>query len=114
MSRKKLTIRREGYTRKGGIHVKAATFKIRDRGHPGRTPKSKTWATWEKHTGWKKTQNADTRRAKVFHSTSKDLSKHKRNLMAYHKLDQLAKVSTDRATKLKARADAEYFRRKLK
>jgi hypothetical protein len=36
----KLTVRRKGYTRKDGTKVKASTFKITDRGKPGRGPKT--------------------------------------------------------------------------
>jgi hypothetical protein len=39
----KLIVHRRGYRRRDGTYVKATTFPIRDRGHPGRTPVSKQW-----------------------------------------------------------------------
>lgn len=39
MPRKKLTVKRKGYTRKDGTKVKATTYKVADRGKKGRGPK---------------------------------------------------------------------------
>lgn len=33
-----ITVKRKGYTRKDGTKVKGSTFKIKDRGKPGRSP----------------------------------------------------------------------------
>ena len=35
-----ITVRRRGYYRKDGIRVRPATFRIRDRGRPGRGPRT--------------------------------------------------------------------------
>ena len=110
---------RRAYTRKDGVHVKesrvpASTFKVRDTGAPGRTPKSKQWAKFETVTGWQKTQSATTRRSKMLAATDKGSSIHDRYVEAGRMLNQLANVTTDRPTELKARTDANYFFRKAR
>jgi hypothetical protein len=39
MARKKITVRRKAYTRRDGTRVKATTYKMKDRGAPGRGKK---------------------------------------------------------------------------
>ena len=84
------------------------TYKVKDKGKPGRTPKAMQWYHPKVHTGWEKNLPASVRRARVLRAHKGDL------LSSYHAMDSLAKVSTDKTTKIKARADAEFFRRKLK
>jgi hypothetical protein len=110
---------RRAYTRKDGTrvqasHVPASTFKVKDRGAPGRTPKSKQWAKFETFTGWQKTQSSTTRRSKMLAATDKRSSLHDRYVEAGRMLNQLANVTTDRPTERKARADANYFFRRGK
>lgn len=111
--------KRKAYTRKDGIKVGAAdvpetTFKIRDRGAKGRTPKVKRWAKFEKFTGWKKGQKPVTRRRKVLAATDKRRSMHNRYVEAGRMMNQLANVTTDKPTERAARADANYFFRMTK
>lgn len=120
----KITVKRKAYTRKAytrkdGVKVKgskvpATTFQIKDRGKKGRTPKSKRWAVFERQTGWKKNQKPSTRRAKMLAATDKRLSLHDRYVQAGRMLNQLANVTTDKATERAARTDANYFFRKAK
>lgn len=105
--------RRKGYTRKGGIRVKgcvikSSTFKVRDRGKPGRTPRSQRWYHPKVRTGWHKGDPLAVRRRRVLRAHHGDV------LASARAMDSLAKVTTDRATKRAARADAKYFFGKLK
>jgi hypothetical protein len=110
---------RKAYTRKDGVRVKASsvpagTFKVKDRGKRGRTPKSKQWFEPKVHTGWDKDQLAATRRSKLLSSTSKSMTSHNRYLQAGRRAQALANVTTDKRTKQLAEQDAEYFFKKLK
>jgi hypothetical protein len=71
------------------------------------------WFKPKKHTGWKKTQSATTRRRKVMSATDKRKSIHNRYLEAGRKMQALANVTEDKPTKRKAKADANYFFKKL-
>ncbi len=105
---KRKAYKRKAYTRKGGIHVKAssvdsATFKVDDKGKPGRTPKSEQFFHPKVHMGWTKDMAASTRRSKA-------LRAHKGNkLSTARALQALANVTTDRETASKAKADARFF-----
>jgi hypothetical protein len=108
---------RKAYTRKDGTRVKAthvppSVFNIKDRGKKGRTPKSDRWAQFNTVTGWKKTQNAETRHREMLSATDKNMSLHDRYVQAGRRLNQLANVTTDKPTEKKARADANYFFKK--
>lgn len=121
---RKLRIKKKGYwrkayTRKDGVKVKRTwvprtTYMARDMGAPGRTPKARQWAKFEKVTGWKKTQKPTTRRRKVLAATDKRTSRHDRYVEAGRMMNQLANVTTDKPTETKARADANYFFRMAK
>jgi hypothetical protein len=114
MGRLKVTrkgYRRKSYKRKGGVRVKASkvggsAFRIKDRGKPGRTPKSKRFFHPERHTGWRKTQKASTRRSKALKAHGGDYLATARSMQA------LANVTTDSETRWAARTDALYFFRK--
>lgn len=113
MARKKLTVRRKPYsrgpyTRKGGVHVSGAdvlgsTFKVKDRGKPGRTPKAQRFYDPQVHMGWHKGDSLRGRRVKALRAHDGDL------LATARALQALANVTTDGATKRAARADAKYF-----
>jgi len=142
---RKITVRKEGYwrkayTRRDGTKVKRAwvpktTYKMVDKGAPGRTPKSKQWAVFETYTGWKKTQPATTRQKKLVASCERTTYRRKgytykrgrktvrvspatihsdRYLCAARKAQQLANVSTDSTTKRLARQDAKTLFEKAK
>jgi len=105
---------RKSYTRKDGTRVKetrvpASSFKVKDRGEPGRTPESKKWATFVTETGWEKTQKTATRRKNVFAATDKRQSKHDQYVQAGRMMNQLANVTTDKPTEKKAKVDSHYF-----
>jgi len=104
----KLRVRRKAYTRKDGTRVKATTFKIRDRGARGRTPKARRWFEPSVETGWEKGMPASNRRRKVLRAHGGD------ELASARAMQALANVTTDRATRTAAQADANYFFRKHK
>ena len=98
-----LRVKRKAYIRKGGTKVKATSFKIKDRGAPGRTPKSKQFYHPKVHSGWSKDMPMAERRRLA-------LRAHKGNyLSAARSLQALSNVTTDKTTKQKAAADAKYF-----
>lgn len=83
--------------------MKATTFKVKDKGAPGRTPKSKRWFRPSLHTGWDKNLPQETRVAKV-------VKAHKGNLLsAARSLRALANVTVDPETHRKATADARVL-----
>lgn len=100
-----LTVTRKGYTRKDGTRVKAATFKIKDRGEPGRTPKAEQWFEPGVKTGWEKGQPESVRRAKVLKAHKGD------ELASARSMQALSNITTDRETASKAGRDAKYFYR---
>jgi hypothetical protein len=110
----KIVVHRKAYTRKNGVKVSASTFKIKDRGASGRTPKSKRWAEFNTKTGWKKTQRPSTRYAKMLSATDKRTSLHDRYVEAGRMLNQLANVTVDQPTERTARDDADYFFKKAR
>lgn len=84
---------------------KRVTFLTEDKGKPGRTPKHKRWYRPGVETGWQKDQPESERRTKV-------LTAHKGDeLASARSMQALANITTDRATRLKAREDARYFYR---
>ncbi len=104
--RKQLTVRRASYIRSDGTVVKAASYKIKDRGASGRTPKSERWFSPSVHTGWSKDSPQKTRIAKVVSAHKGDL------LAAARSLQALSNVSTDPKTTRLAALDARVlFRR---
>ena len=102
---------RKAYVRKDGTKVKSSkvpayTFMVRDRGKPGRTPKSEQFYNPQVKMGWKKSQPAGTRRAKALRSHGGD------TLSTARALQALANVTTDSRTAELAGADARYFFRR--
>lgn len=104
-----ITVKRKAYTRKDGTRVKASTYQTPDKGQKGKTPSSGKWFVKRTHTGWKKTQKADTRRRKLLEATDKRRSLHARYVEAGRMAQQLANVTADPETKRKATADAQHF-----
>ena len=101
---------RRAYLRKDGVRVKSAkvkasTFRIEDKGAPGRTPKRKRFFEPQVETGWEKTQTEGVRRVKVLGAHGGD------ELASARAMGALANVTTDRETRQKARSDAKYFYR---
>ena len=99
----KLTVRRKAYTRKDGTRVKSSTFKVKDRGAKGRTPKSEQWFEPSVKTGWSKDLAQSTRINKVVRAHGGDLLASARSMQA------LANVSTDAETSRKAKSDANIL-----
>jgi len=99
----KLRIKRKAYTRKDGTRVKATTFKVKDRGARGRTPKAERWFEPGVKTGWSKDLAQGTRINKVVRAHKGDLLASARSLRA------LANVTTDSETRRKAASDANIL-----
>lgn len=98
-----IQVQRKAYTRKDGTPVKAATFFVKDRGQPGKTPEPQKWYQHGVDMNWSKEMSTTTRRLNV-------LTAHKGDELATARsLQALANVTTDAETKSKATADAEYF-----
>lgn len=113
MARKKLTVRREGYHRKGytredgtkvsPAYVPPTTYKVEDRGKPGRTPKSKKWYKPTTTMNWSKDMPVAERRRNALRAHGGDA------LATARALQALSNVTTDRETKREAEKDAKYF-----
>jgi len=90
--------------RRGGRLIHRESYLKKDTGKPGKTPLSKRFSKNVKlpRTGWKKTLSASIRRSRV-------LRKLGTNLKAARYMQFLANRSADRATDVKALADAKYF-----
>jgi len=102
---KRRAYHRRSYVRKDGTPVRASdvpasSFKVKDRGAPGRTPKSQRWFSPQVRTGWSKDLSQKVRIARVVRAHKGDLLASARSLQA------LANVSTDSATQRKAQSDA--------
>jgi hypothetical protein len=99
---------RKSYVRKDGTRVKASdvkgsSFSVKDRGKPGRTPKSEQFYHPKVEMGWHKGQSATTRRRLALKAHGGD------NLATARALQALANVTTDSTTARLARQDALYF-----
>jgi hypothetical protein len=115
MGRPKLTVHRDShkrgpYTRKDkvkvrGAKVKGSTFKIKDRGAPGRTPKSQQFFHPKVHTGWKADMPMAERRRLVWKAHKGDLLASARSMQALSNVQR--EINPDVA--VKARSDAVYF-----
>jgi hypothetical protein len=102
----KLLIKRKSYTRKDGTRVKAATFKVADKGAPGRTPKSERWYSPKVRTGWSKNLSPQVRRTRVLRTHKGDVLAAARSMLA------LSNVTNDLDTRHKSAVDAKYFFKK--
>lgn len=86
---------------------KRITFLTPDKGKPGKTPKAEQWyEPSEVESGWKKDMPEGERRQLVLKAHKGD------ELSSARSMQAKANVTTDRETKRKARADAQYFFRK--
>jgi len=72
------------------------------------------WFSPGKHTGWKKSLPASTRRHRLLASTDKRMKMRKRYVQAGRRALALANVTQDTETEKRARADANYFFKKVK
>ena len=99
----KIKVTRKGYTRKGGIRVKSATYTTKDKGKPGKTPESDKWYEHGVKMDWSKDDPAETRRDKALKAHKGD------ELAAARALQALSNVTTDPETKKLAKEDADYF-----
>lgn len=104
----KLRVTRKAYTRKDGTRVKATTFKIKDRGAKGRTPKAERWFEPGVETGWSKDLKQSTRISRVVRAHKGDLLASARSMMA------LANVTTDSETRRKSKSDANILFKRYK
>lgn len=122
-----LAIRRRGYKRKAytykrkgkTIHVKATyvkptTYKAKDRGKPGKTPKSKRWFHPKRklkvgNREWHADSKAETRR-KILAS----LVKKRGYATVVRELNALRNVTTDAKTKQAAEADMKWLKKKYR
>jgi hypothetical protein len=113
--RRKLKVRRKGYrrgayTRKGGVRVKeskvsGSSFSIRDRGKPGRTPKSQRFFHPKRHTGWRADMPAERRRSLVKSAHGGNLLSSARSMQALANVQRRINPSVS----AKAKSDADYF-----
>lgn len=85
---------------------KRVTFLTPDKGKPGKTPKSEQWYQPGVETGWKKEMPEGERRRLVLQAHKGD------ELSSARSMQAKANVTTDRETKQRARADAQYFFRR--
>ena len=76
--------------------------------------KKLNWYDPQKHTGWRKTQSADTRRKKLMESTDKRFTLRNRNILAGRRAQALSNVQQDKETKVLSKRDAQYFFRVAK
>lgn len=84
-------------------------------------PKSKKWfqkavakGVTTNLNGWSKSQSASVRRRRALASRPKNWNLDTRYLSAGRALQALANVTKDRLTKIRAKADADYFFRKAR
>ena len=98
-----IQVTRKAYTRKDGTPVKEATYYVKDKGAPGKTPASQKWYEHRTEMNWHKEMPESTRRSNVLAAHGSD------ELAAARSLQALANVTTDGETKRLARSDAEYF-----
>jgi hypothetical protein len=123
-----LRIKRKGHHRKGyskdvrpGVGIKirriaptqveGSTFLAKDRGHRGRTPKTKRWTTGVENikSGWRKEQPAVTRRMLLA-----GIVQNKGLRAAVGEMNWLANVNPDRITKILAKSDSKWLSAKFK
>jgi hypothetical protein len=98
-----IKVTRKSYVRKDGTRVKAATYHIKDRGKPGKTPASEKWYEHNVEMNWHKDEPAEVRRANALNAHKGD------KLATARALQALANVTTDAKTAGLAKSDADYF-----
>lgn len=101
---------RKAYTRKDGTRVKASrvpssSFRIKDRGKKGRTPKSGQFYHPKVKTGWEAGMPMEERRRKVLGAHKGDALASGRGMIALSNVQH--RINPDVAKK--ARSDADYF-----
>jgi hypothetical protein len=99
----KIKVTRKSHVRKDRTAVKGTTYDTKDKGKPGKTPKSEKFYHPKVEMHWHKDQSAAVRRAHA-------LTAHNGNTLSTARaLQALANVTTDAATAALAKADADYF-----
>lgn len=95
---------RRSFVRSDGTRVRAAC--VPDKGAPGKTPASNKWADFGSNylPGWHKTRSTSERHSALASQTRKEGC-----VTVIRKLTQLRNVTTDGATKNKAKADARWL-----
>lgn len=101
----KLRVTRKAYIRKDGTRVKGTTFKIKDRGAKGRTPKAERWYEPGVETGWKADMPMAKRRRLALRAHKGDELATARSLLALSNVQKRINPVVSR----KARSDADYF-----
>jgi len=101
----KLRVSRKAYTRKDGTRVKATTYKIKDRGARGRTPKAKRWFEPSVETGWEADMPMIKRRRLALRAHKGNELATARGLLALSNVQKRINPVVSR----KARSDADYF-----
>lgn len=97
-------VRKDG-TRVSASRVDASTFKIKDMGKPGRTPKSKRWFEPGEPLGWRADDPMSKRRRIALKNRGGDYLAAGRALLALANVQR--KINPD--VSRKARSDADYF-----
>ena len=124
---RKIVVKRKGYHRKGfyihrngkriyipPTHVKPTTYKTKDRGKPGRTPKSKQWFYPKRKLKYKgKEWHADNK-ASTRRKVLAGLMKSRGYATVVRELNALRNVTTDRKTKRAASSDLKWLQKQHK
>ena len=123
----KILVERKGYHRRGfyihrngkriyipPTYIKPTTYKAKDRGKRGKTPKSKRWFKPKRklkvgNREWKASHKAASRRRVL-----SALVKKRGYATVVRELNALRNVTTDRKTKKAATADMKWLKKKYK
>ncbi|HEC82505.1 MAG TPA: hypothetical protein ENI53_01285 [Thermoplasmatales archaeon] len=109
---RKIVVRRRGYRRKDGTYVKPTTYKMRDRGKPGKTPKSKRWYKPKRKLRYKGMEWHARNKASYRRRVLSGLVKRRGYATVVRELNALRNVTTSRQTKRAAESDMNWLRRK--
>jgi len=98
-----IKVTRKSYVRKDGTRVKGTTYLTKDKGKPGKTPKSQKWYEHNVEMNWHKDESVEVRRVNALNAHNGD------ELATARALQAVANVTTDSETATLAKSDAEYF-----
>ena len=98
-----IKVTRKAYVRKDGTVVKGASYYTKDKGKPGKTPKSEKWYQHNVEMNWHKDEPAKVRRANALKAHKGD------ELATARALQALSNVTTDPETSKLAKTDADCF-----
>lgn len=85
-------------------------YKVKDKGKRGRTPKKDRWFAPSVHSGWKAEQSPTYRRRLVLHAHKGDVLASGRSMLALSNVQK----RINPAVSAKAKADSNYFFKRLK